>query len=209
MHPPPRIAGLVLAAGGSRRFGAPKQLARLDDTPLLEHALRELAAVPALTRVVVALGAHADEILAAVDLHGAEPLLVEDWAAGQSASLRAGVAALAADADAVVVTLADQPRVTAATVARVLAAWDRTAPAVRATFAGRPGHPVLIARSLYPAIGELRGDAGARDLLEAAGALEVACDAGAVLDVDTPEQLAALRHGGTGRAAHRSPPEPR
>jgi molybdenum cofactor cytidylyltransferase len=187
-----RIAGLVLAAGPARRFGAPKQLARLDERPLLEHALAAAAAAPGLARVVVALGAHAPQILAAVELHGAEPLLVADWAEGQSASLRAGVAALADETDAIVVTLGDQPRLTAATIARVLAAWDGDAPAVRATFAGRPGHPVLLARALYPAVAQLDGDAGARELLARPDVVAVACEEDAVQDVDTPAQLAAL-----------------
>lgn len=201
MRAPLRIAGLVLAAGGSRRFGAPKQLAQLGGVPLLEHALRAIAAVPAVDPVLLALGAHADAIRAAVDLHGAEPLVVPGWAEGQAASLRAGVAALARrpDVDAVLVTLGDQPHVDAAAIARVVAAWDGTAPAVRATFGGRPGHPVLLARALYPAVAALRGDVGARELLRAAGVVEVACDASVVLDVDTPADLATLR----AREAHR------
>ncbi len=190
--PDHRIVGLVLAAGAGRRFGAPKQLAPLAGRPLLEHALAAVAAAPGLTRVVVALGAHADEILARVDLHGAEPLVVADWGEGQAASLRAGVAALAGEADAVLVTLGDQPRLDAATIARVLGAWDGAAPAVRATYDGRPGHPVLLARALFGAVAELRGDAGARALLARPDVVEVACDAAAVIDVDTPEQLAAL-----------------
>jgi len=199
MPPPSRIAGLVLAAGGSRRFGGvPKQLAPLDGVPLLEHALRAVAAAPDVEPVLVALGAHAEQILAAVDLQGAEPLLIPDWAEGQAAALRAGVAALAPRADAVLVTLGDQPRVSAAAIARVVAAWDGTAPAVRATFGGRPGHPVLLERALFPAVAELRGDTGARELLRA-GVVEVACDADAVLDVDTPADLVALRT----RGAHR------
>lgn len=190
--PARRIAGLVLAAGAGTRFGAPKQLARLDGRPLLEHALAAVAAVPQLARVVVALGAGADEIRAAVDLHGAQPLVVEDWREGQAASLRAGVAALAGDADAVLVTLGDQPRVGPATIACVIDAWDGAAPAVRATYGGRPGHPVLLARALYPAVAELRGDVGARELLARPDAIAVACGEDAVLDVDTRAQLDAL-----------------
>ena len=193
MTAPRRIAGLVLAAGAGRRFGAPKPLAELDGRPLLEHVLAALAAVPALDRVAVTLGAHAEEILARVDLHGAEPIRVEQWAEGQAASLRAGVAALASGADAILVTLGDQPLLTPATIVRVLDAWDGEAAAVRAVHGGRPGHPVLLTRRLYAAVAELRGDAGARSLLEAAGAVEVDCGSDAVLDVDTAAQLARLR----------------
>ena len=104
-----RIGGLVLAAGEGSRFGATKQLAPLDGRPLLEHAL---AAVAALSPRVVVLGHAADEILAAVDLQGAEPVVCEGWREGQAASLRCGVKALG-DVDAAVVVLGDQPRITA------------------------------------------------------------------------------------------------
>jgi CTP:molybdopterin cytidylyltransferase MocA len=183
----------VLAAGAARRFGAPKQLAELDGRPLLEHALAAIAVVPAFDRVIVALGAHADEILATVDLHGAIPLRVADWDEGQAASLRAGVAALAPHADAIVVTLGDQPRLGSETIARFAALADGPAPAARATFGGVPGHPVLLTEPLFDAVAGLRGDAGARGLLEQAGALDVECGADSVLDIDTPAQLDALR----------------
>lgn len=191
----PRVAGLVLAAGAARRFGAPKQLAELDGRPLLEHALAAMAAVPALVRVAVTLGAGAEAIVARVDLHGAEPVVVPDWEEGQAASLRAGVAALAPDADAIVVTLGDQPLLSPATIARVAAAAATDGRPARATFGGVPGHPVLLTRPLFAAVAELRGDAGARGLLEAAGVREIPCGEESVRDVDTPAQLDALRGG--------------
>ena len=95
------IAGLVLAAGEARRFGASKQLARFRGRPLLEHALAAMAAAP-LQRLVVVLGAGAGAIRSEVDLHGAESVLCPEWSEGQSASLRAGIAALR-EAEAVVV----------------------------------------------------------------------------------------------------------
>ena len=91
------------------------------------------------------------------------------------------------DADVIVVVLADQPWLTAARVMSVVDAWDSEAAAVRETFAGRPGHPVLIARALYPAVAALRGDRGAGDLLT--GAIEVECGPEVVADVDTPDDL--------------------
>jgi len=189
MTAPHRIAGLVLAAGAGRRFGGPKQLAELDGRPLLEHALAAIAAVPALERVAVTLGAHDEAIRARVDLHGAQPIVVTDWAEGQAASLRAGVAALAPVADAVVVTLADQPRLTTSTIAGVVAAWDGRAAAVRAVHDGSPGHPVLLARQLYPAVARLRGDEGARRLLVASRTITVQCGPEVVLDIDERAQI--------------------
>ena len=72
------IAGLVLAAGGARRFGSPKQLAELDGVPLLQHAIDAMLAVPSLDRVVVVLGAVAEEIAAAVKFASAEPVVCRD-----------------------------------------------------------------------------------------------------------------------------------
>jgi CTP:molybdopterin cytidylyltransferase MocA len=190
------IAGLVLAAGAAARFGAPKQLAPLDGAPLLEHAVRAMAAVPAIGRVVVVLGAHADAIRAGVDLGGAEAVVCPDWAEGQAASLRCGVRALGASADAVVITLGDQPRITPAVIARfaALGAEHGRAARARAVYAGAPGHPVVLGADHLPAVRELAGDVGARNLLSRVGALEIECGGlCSPADVDTPEELEAMR----------------
>jgi molybdenum cofactor cytidylyltransferase len=184
------IAGIVLAAGAGTRFGGSKQLAQLGGRPLIEHALRAMAASP-VGRTVVVLGSGAEEVVVAVDLHGAEPLICERWEEGQSASLACGLAA-AEDAEAVVVTLGDQPRVSSEAIRRVLAARDG-APAVRATYRGEPGHPVLLERELFGRLRDVSGDHGARNLLLSVGTREVPCDdLGGGEDVDTRAQLAAL-----------------
>jgi CTP:molybdopterin cytidylyltransferase MocA len=186
------IGGLVLAAGGSSRFGGPKQLAMLDGRPLLEHVLMALEAAP-LDRVAVVLGSHADEVLEGVPLHGAEAVVCDEWRSGIGASLRAGVGALA-DCDAVAVALGDQPRLSTAALERVVSQRGADELAVRATYGGVPGHPVLLERTLLARVGELHGDAGARDLLHGVPIREVACDGlGSPEDVDTPEALAALQ----------------
>jgi molybdenum cofactor cytidylyltransferase len=177
--------GLILAAGEGRRFGGTKQLAELHGRPLLEHALEAMSAVS--PRVVV-LGHAADEIRARVDLHGASVVVCDDWAEGQAASLRAGLAALAG-CDAVVVVLGDQPGITADAIAAVTAAGDGDA--VRAVYDGTPGHPVLLRRPLLERAGELRGDTGSRDLLESATVREVELGGLAdPADIDTREELA-------------------
>jgi CTP:molybdopterin cytidylyltransferase MocA len=186
------IGGLVLAAGGSSRFGGPKQLAMLDGRPLLEHVLIAMEAAP-LDRVVVVLGSHADEVREGVPLHGAEAVVCREWATGMGASLQAGVSALA-DCEAVAVALGDQPRLSADAVARVVSQRGADELAVRATYGGMPGHPVLLERTLLSRVGELRGDAGARELLFGVPIREVACyGLGSPVDVDTPEALAALQ----------------
>ena len=183
------IAGLVLAAGAGTRFGGRKQLAVLDGRPLLEHALAAMESAPVAVRFVV-LGADAEEIRSGVDLHGATPLVCPDWEEGQSASLRAGVAAVPDDCEAIVVTLGDQPSIASRAIAAVVAARGGGFDAVRATYDGVPGHPVLIERALFPALRELSGDTGARDVLRDARVREVPCDGlGDSTDVDTPADL--------------------
>jgi CTP:molybdopterin cytidylyltransferase MocA len=148
--------------------------------------------VPALERIVVTLGANAEAIITAVEFQRTEPLVVRDWAEGQAASLRAAVAALC-EADAIVVTLGDQPRIAARAIARVIAAAGGTEAAVRATYGGLPGHPVLIKKSLFGDIADLRGDVAARGLLRAVAVREVECaDVGGNIDIDTREELETL-----------------
>ena len=188
------IAGLVLAAGAGSRFEGPKQLAELDGRPLLEHVLAAMAAAP-LDRVVVVLGAGGEEVLAGVDLHGAEPVVCEGWREGMGASLRTGIEAVGGAA-AAVVALGDQPLLTPAAVARVIEARSGEIDAVRATYGGVPGHPVVLERALFAEVRQLKGDKGARALLAGARVREVACDGlGSPVDVDTRQQLEELEAG--------------
>jgi molybdenum cofactor cytidylyltransferase len=189
------IGGLVLAAGAATRFGSQKQLAELDGRPLLEHAVRAMTASP-VGRVVVVVGAGAEEVLARVDLHGADAVVCERWAEGQSASLACGLAELSG-CDAVVVTLGDQPLVSADAIRRVIAGRREGVAAVRATYDGLPGHPVLLERRLFERMRDVTGDHGARNLLMSTHTREIPCDdLGGGQDVDTPAQLDALRAGG-------------
>ncbi len=188
------IGGLVLAAGAATRFGEPKQLAELDGSPLLEHALRAMTSAP-VERVVVVLGSGAAEITGTVNLHGAEPIVCSRWEEGQSASLACGLSELA-DCEAVVVTLGDQPRMSPEAIRRVIEARGGTA-AVRASYGGEPGHPVLLERDLFEALRDVSGDRGARNLLLSTDVLDVPCDdLGGGEDVDTRAELDALRAGG-------------
>ncbi len=168
---------LILAAGGGRRFGGPKQLAEIDGRPVLAHVL-ELAAP---WDPLVVLGAYADEIRRRVDV--GDHIVVGDWAEGQSASLRAGVVAVG-DVDRLLVLLGDMPFVTHAACEAVLAA-DGCA---RATYGGVPGHPVVLDRGVLARVPELRGDTGARELLAGCAHVEAA-DLCEPLDIDRPEDL--------------------
>lgn len=184
------VAGIVLAAGEGVRFGSAKQLAELGGRPLLEYPLAVLASAP-LERRLVVLGCEADRVMESVDLHGCEPVLCEGWEEGQARSLACGIEA-AGEADAVLVLVGDQPGVTPDAVARVLDARGEPGLAVRATYGGSPGHPVLLERELFGEILALKGDAGARLVLDRLkeGVVEVPCDdVASGLDVDTSEDM--------------------
>ena len=122
--------------------------------------------------------------------------MCERWEEGQSASLACGLAELS-DCEAVVVTLGDQPRVAPDAIRRVIAGRGDGAAAVRATYRGAPGHPVLLERVLFERMRDVSGDHGARNLLISMQTREIPCDdLGGGEDVDTPAQLDALRAGG-------------
>jgi CTP:molybdopterin cytidylyltransferase MocA len=177
--------GLVLAAGGSSRFGSPKQLAEVRGRPLLAHAVDAICAVEAIDDVVVVLGAEADAIAAAVDLRRARAVTCPDWQRGQAASVRCGLAALSG-CDQVVVVLGDELGVTASLIADVVSA--AAGGSARATYDGRPGHPVVLGPDALSRAGELAGDRGFRDLLGDARSFE----AGHLADphdIDTPQDL--------------------
>jgi CTP:molybdopterin cytidylyltransferase MocA len=181
------IGGVILAAGEGRRFGAAKQLADLDGRPLLEHAVRAMEAVPAIERIVVVLGARADEVRERVDFGTAEPVICDDWAGGMSASLRTGLDALAG-ARTVIVTLGDQPFITPQVIARMTGERGTC----RASYDGMPGHPVRMTAATAARARELTGEEGARELLRGCRLVECGhlCRPD---DIDTRAQLEALR----------------
>ncbi|MGC5288520.1 nucleotidyltransferase family protein [Micromonospora sp. DT231] len=185
----PVIAGLLLAAGAGRRYGRPKALVELEGEPLVRRGVRLLDA-GGCAPVHVVLGAGADEV---PDLPGAMPVRHDRWSEGLGSSLRRGLVSLPADVSAVVVVLVDQPLLSPVAVHRVRAAYAGGALVAVATYAGRPGHPVLLGRDTWPLLdGYAVGDRGARDLLRERPDLvvEVPCDdVGSPVDVDTPADL--------------------
>jgi molybdenum cofactor cytidylyltransferase len=195
----PRVAAVVLAAGASRRMrGRDKLLEPVGDRPAL-RAVAEAARASRADEVVVVLQPGAEARRTA--LAGIEVTTVEaaDWAEGMAASIRAGLAAVAARADAVVILLADMPEVGPGEIDRLIAAYDpgEGREICRAVSAdGTPGHPVLFGRRFFETLGGLRGDRGAREVLdEAAEFVTEVPTAGrsALVDLDTPEDWAAWR----------------
>ena len=192
---PHDVGGLVLAAGrGSRFGGALKQLAPFAGRPLIEHAVGAMRV--ALTgRVVVVLGYEAEKIAAGAALDGSEVVTCGDWYEGQAASLRCGLRALARGpraVAAVIVTLGDQPLISPLSIERLISSRRQGDVALRASYGGRPGHPVLLEWPVVEAAMRLSGDQGARDLLVESNATLIACDdLGSDLDLDTEDDLRA------------------
>lgn len=188
----PHLHALVLAAGAARRFGSPKQLARIDGQPLLQRAVQ--LATKVSRAVTVVLGAHAAQLTPMLKHSGASIVINRNWDEGLASSLREGVRAVPAGCDGVLVMLADQVAVTADDLMRLIGAW-RAQPEylIAAAYAGHVGVPAIFPRWSLADFEELRGDGGARVLLarHAARVQRVQLPSAAI-DIDTPEDLAAL-----------------
>lgn len=179
------VTGLLLAAGAGRRMGMPKALVRDDDGPWLSRSVQVLLD-GGCPQVVVVLGAGADEAAPLLDgMAGVTAVRSADWAEGMGASLVAGLAAVVTEA--ALVHLVDLPDVPAAVVARVLASGGDAHDALaRASYDGRPGHPVLIGRDHWDGVRAAAvGDRGAREYLAAHVTALVECgDLATGTDVD-------------------------
>ena len=195
----PRVTAIVLAAGQSARMGTNKLLADLGGEPMIRRTVSGLLA-SAAEPVIVVTGRDGDHVVKA--LSGLRLSFVHnpDFAHGLSTSLRCGLEAVAADADAVVVCLGDMPLVNGGTIGRLIAAFN---PAEHrsicvAVHRGQRGNPVLWGRQHFAALASLGGDHGARMLFDqyADELVEVEMPDRAVLtDIDTPEMLDDFRSG--------------
>jgi CTP:molybdopterin cytidylyltransferase MocA len=163
-----RVAGVVLAAGAGTRAGGPKALRRdADGVPWLHLAVAALRE-GGCDEVRVVLGADAETATGLVPV-GVGIVVAEDWADGLSASFRAGLADL--PAEVAVMTLVDLHALPAEAVARILSGPVDATTLRRATYAGRPGHPVLLGRDHWgAATASAEGDRGAGRYLKAQGA---------------------------------------
>jgi CTP:molybdopterin cytidylyltransferase MocA len=168
-------------------MGRPKALVRdADGTSWLQHAV-EVLSYSGCDGVTVVLGAGADEAVSLLDGLGVDVVIAHDWDKGMSASLRSGLESLTgSDAEAAVVSLVDLPDLTAAVVRRVLSEREGDEALARASYHGRPGHPVVLGRVHWQRVaGVATGDAGARDYLAEHEAVLVECgDLASGVDVD-------------------------
>ena len=182
------VAGLVLAAGGGRRYGMPKALVEYGGSLLVERAVRTARAV--CDPVLVVLGARAVDVWRTADLDGATVLANRDWETGMASSLRTGldgVRGWPGAVDAALVTLVDMPGMTPEALRAVAAHAAPDALAV-ATYDGVRGHPVLLGRDHWAGVaGTATGDEGARRYLAAHAVTEVDCTGLAdPVDLDVP-----------------------
>jgi len=188
-----RVAGIVLAAGESSRLGVPKQLIPWRGRPLVWHAA-QAARQAGLSPVVVVIGAWGDQVRMA--LEGEPVTLVENpvWQAGQSTSVRLGLAEVDAQAEAAAFLLSDTPMVTGELIRQLLHTHQETlAPLVAPRAGGRRANPVFFDRRTFADLRELEGDQGGRALFERYEPAWVDWDASVLLDLDTIEDLQRLR----------------
>ncbi len=198
VHPARNVAALVLAAGRSSRMGGPnKLLAEIGGRPLVRIVVE--AALASRARPVIVVTGHQREGVEAA-LGGLPVDFVQNpnFANGLSSSLRAGIAALPAQADAVIVCLGDMPQVEAPMVDRLIGALDPDKGALIAvpTIEGQRGNPVVWSRRFFPDLMTVEGDIGARHLIGrySEAVVEVPLTGTAALtDIDTPEVLQAVK----------------
>jgi molybdenum cofactor cytidylyltransferase len=189
------VAGVVLAAGLSTRYGAAKQLLPWKDTTLTAHTVRT-ALKAGLDPVIVVLGHEAEKVEQTLSGLPVQLLINSQFAAGQSTSLRKGVEALPSRTGAAMFLLADQPGITPELIRIIVQAHRQTfAPACVPVFEGQRGNPVLFDQTLFHELRELSGDAGGRALLEKYKdtLVSVPADRTVLLDIDTPEDYESRR----------------
>ena len=181
----PRVTGVVLAAGSSRRLGQPKQLLPFRDSTLLDQTLR-MARGCGFDQLIVTLGGAADQVRRTVSLEGLQTVEVDDPGSGCSGSLKVAIGEVAADSDGIVLMLGDQPGVTAGTVAHLIEQGRGHQIAV-CRYTDGIGHPFWLDRSMFGDLVLLHGDKGVWKLIEGGNfdVAEVAIDGPVPQDVDT------------------------
>ena len=186
------VTGLVLAAGGSRRLGRPKQLLPFGSATLLDHTLGVARECP-FDQALVVVGGGAPDVSATVDLSGLEVVANPAYGEGCSSSIAAALAAVDPRAQALVLMLGDQPGVTVQAVQALIAGRGDAALAACRYDDGR-GHPFAFSRSVFGDLADLHGDKGVWKLMDRAGdaVADVPVDGRVPLDVDTWEDYEAV-----------------
>jgi molybdenum cofactor cytidylyltransferase len=187
-----RVAGVILAAGGGSRMGHLKQLLEWRGKPLLWYPI-QAAKAAGLSPVVVVIGSSADEIRIALRDEQVTWVDNPDWQSGQSSSLIAGLKAVEDFSEAALFFLADMPLISRNLVEALILRHQATlAPIVIPRIKGQRANPVLFDRDTFPALMDLEGDAGGRQLFEVHRPSFLDWEESIFVDVDTPEDLTRL-----------------
>lgn len=189
-----RIAGIILAAGGSSRFGEPKQLLDWFGIPLVQHAV-EIARAGGLSPILVVTGADHDTVSEVIRDQPVNVICNANWQRGQSTSIQAGIQALSNDVGGVVFLLVDQPLIPPALIQALVKTHNRNpAPIIQPAINGKPGNPVFFDQQLFADLTRLEGDSGGRALFNKYPPRQVPWDDGSSqMDIDTPEDYQKLR----------------
>ncbi len=194
------IAGLILAAGESRRMGRDKALLTYRGRSFLENIIHNLAAA-GIENVTVVLGHHAGAIRSAVNLAAVRVVVNNDYQRGQTSSLQLGLAAAAADSpEAVILCLVDHPAISTEVIVKLAEQFQSTHPPVLIpTHQGERGHPIVISRELFAELLALQPSAPANTVIrkyrDTTQFVEVT-DPGVLIDVDDPAAYQRLVEGG-------------
>lgn len=190
-----QIAGIIMAAGGSSRFGEPKQLLEWKGKPLIRHvAVTSLEA--GLSPVIVVVGSSSGEVESAItDLH-LRIVINREWKMGMSTSIRMGVTALPQNTGGVVFMQADQPQVPSELIKSLVEAHAKTLnPIVVPEIDGQRGNPVLFDAATFQHLKSLSGDIGGRALFSRFPVQWIPWhDKNILLDIDTPEDYHKFLH---------------
>ena len=192
--PSDAVAGVVLAAGASTRMGRNKLFIEVDGETLLRRAVRR-AGEAGLDPVLVVVGHEADRALAELAGLVCRTVTNPDYAQGQNTSLRAGISAVPADAEAAVVILADMPFVTAEMIAALVERfWETGAPLVISEYEGVHAPPTLYSRALFAELLAVEGERCGKHVVRRHRhqAASVAWPAEAIADLDTPDDAERL-----------------
>jgi molybdenum cofactor cytidylyltransferase len=187
-----KVAGIILAAGSSSRFGAIKQLLPWKRTNLVNTVI-ETATLAGLDPMIVVLGSNADQIRASLDESLAQIVINPDWETGQSTSLKAGLKAIKTEVCGAIFLLADQPHLSVNLVAAVAEEGIRTEKVVIPVINDRRANPVYFPASCFYLFKGLNGDVGGRQIVSECPHTTIPwLDEWMAKDVDTPENYEEL-----------------
>ena len=163
------IAVLLLAAGGSSRLGTPKQLLPYGDQTLIRYMVK-MAVNSKANPVMVVLGAHADDIVKKIENNKAKVVINNEWQEGMASSIRTGINYLMQEqptAQGAILMVCDQPFVTSQLLNDLIDAHQQTGkPIITCSYANTFGPPTLFHKSIFPDLLQLKGDVGARSILQ-------------------------------------------